>query len=949
MSCGLFIALIANVVNTFALSSPNAIDFSREIQPILAKHCFQCHGPDAAERQAGLRLDRRSGAITVLPSGASAVVPGRSEESALLARVTARQSSRRMPPPGSHKPLTNSQIDRLRQWIDQGAKYERHWSFRVPEQQRPPSVINPAWLRDPFDAFVLARLQSADLHPSQPAAPAVWLRRVTLDLTGLPPTIEEIDAFLKDPSPVARAQVVDRLLASPAFGERWARVWLDLARYADSAGYAQDPERTIWLYRDWLIQALNANKPFDSFTIEQLAGDLLDHPTDQQRIATAFHRNTMTNSEGGTNDEEFRVAAVVDRVNTTFQTWMGLTVGCAQCHTHKYDPITQAEYYRLFAIFNNTADADRGNEAPTISTYPGSVRGRRNGLLAAIEKLERQIAKPSQANPPFPRGDLLGRYVRIELLGNAKVLHLAEVEVLARGENVALAGVAQQVSTAYEGIPQRAIDGNRDGDYFQGRSTTHTDTSDQPWWEVDLGEAFPIDKILVWNRTDGDLEKRLDHFRIVILDADRKPLWVRTVRKIPDPSLALQIPTSAQMMVVEDHSEREKYYRKQVRREGPQAQRLAKLRGELDQLAKVKTPILRELDAAQRRKTYIHIRGNYLVQGEEVAPGVLDSFHPLPSGVQADRLGLATWLISPENPLTARVTVNRIWEQLFGTGLVETSEDFGVQGELPSHPALLDYLAVELLKSGWDTKHLVRRIVLSATYAQTSRQSGSIAVDRDPKNRFLSRGPRFRLSAEMIRDQALAVGGLLSRKMFGPSVRPPQPKLGLKAAFGGSTDWNPSPGEDRYRRGLYTKIRRTTPYPSMLTFDAPSREVCTIRRLRTNTPLQALVTLNDPVFLEAAQGLARRVLALETDSLRARIGYLFKLCLSRSPSESESTRLIELYAGLEEHYHKEPQDALQVATNPLGSLPPGVEPARAAAWTVMGNVLLNLDEFLARP
>ncbi len=757
---------------TATLATEPPVDFVRQIRPILANNCFRCHGPDKEMVKAGLRLDTREGAAAETESGSHAIVPGKPEASELIARVSSTDENIRMPPAESGKALTAAEIELLKRWIKQEAPYRGHWAFLPPQRPPlPPAVSDPGWVRNPIDALVLAKLDHEGLPHAPEADRSTLLRRLALDLTGLPPTLAEVDQFVTDQSPEAYEKSVDRLLASPAYGERWARVWLDLARYADSAGYAQDPPRTIWRYRDWVIQALNSNLPFDQFTIQQIAGDLLPSPTEDQRIATAFHRNTMTNSEGGTDDEEFRNVALVDRVNTTMEVWMGLTMGCAQCHNHKYDPISQEEYFRFFAILNNTEDADRGDEAPNLVTFTPEEEQRKQQLQAEIAELEKSLAE------------------------NGKLKQLQ--------------------------------------------------------------------------------------------------------------------------------------------------QQLAGLAGTL-------TPIMRELPPGKRRTTNIQIRGNFLNKGQEVTPGVPAAFHPLPDGAEPNRLTLAQWLVDARNPLTARVAVNRFWEQLFGIGLVETSEDFGLQGEPPSHPDLLDFLATELLRLKWDTKQWIKLVVTSATYRQSSRVTADLA-QRDPHNRLLARGPRFRLSAELVRDQALAVGGLLSRKMYGPPVRPPQPNLGLNSAFGGSTDWTTSAGEDKYRRGLYTALRRTSPYPSMITFDAPSGEFCTIRRIRTNTPLQALVTLNDPVYVEAAQALARRMVREGGATSRERAAYGFRLCLSRIPEERELQRLVALFDQARAKYQPAPQAALLMATDPLGPVPQGMDAVDLAAWTVVGNVLLNLDEFLAKP
>jgi hypothetical protein len=589
-------------------------------------------------------------------------------------------------------------------------------------------------MRNGVDAFILARLEKEGLAPQPESDRLALARRVALDLTGLPPTPEEADAFMNDQAPDAYERLVDRLLASPAFGEHWARQWLDLARYADSAGYAEDSMRTIWGYRDYVIRAFNSNKAFDQFTIEQIAGDLLPNATDEQLVATAFHRNTMTNNEGGVSDEEFRNAAVVDRTNTTMSVWMGTSYACAQCHTHKYDPITIQEYFKVFAFFNNTQDTDRKDEFP---------------------------------------------------------LHT-----------------------------------------FQ----------------------------------DGQ--------------------------------------------------------------------------------EKITVPIQRDMEAAKRRKTRVQLRGNYLSLAEEVEEGVPAVFHPLPEGVAMNRLTLARWLVDPANPLTPRVTANRFWESIFGTGIVRTSEEFGAQGDLPTHPELLDWLATELLREKWDTKKFIRLLVTSATYRQSSKVTPEL-IEHDPANRLLARGPRFRLSAEMVRDQALAASGLLSRKMYGPPVRPPQPNLNLSAAFGSGLDWKNSTGEDSRRRALYTEWRRTAPYASMATFDAPSREVCTLRRNQSNTPLQALVTLNDPVYLEAAQALARHMSASASTAVeKVTIG--FRLCVTRPPHATEIERVLALYKEALAHFKQSPDKATAFATNPIGAAPAGADLPDLAAWTTVANVLLNMDETLMK-
>jgi hypothetical protein len=768
------------------------IDFNRQIRPLLAKSCFKCHGQDDGKRAASLRLDRREAAVTARGANAPAIVPGRPEASPFVTRIDHNTPARRMPPPSTGLELTSAQRTLLREWVRQGANYSEHWSFVPPVRPRQPvltgSAAERAWPRGPIDRFVLARLQASGLKPQAEADRFALLRRVSLDLRGLPPTREEVDAFARDTFPGAYERAVDRFLADPAYGERWARMWLDLARYADSAGLGSDPLRTIWGYRDWVIDAFNRNLSFDQFTIEQLAGDLLPGATVEQRMATAFHRNTMTNTEGGTDDEEWRVAAVRDRVDTTLQVWMGLTMGCAKCHSHKYDPVTQREYYQFYSYFNQTADNDQPDERPLLTLPSPDLEARQKTIDAEIAELKREL----------------------------------------------------------------------------------------------------------------------------------------------DPGAAKERPNEARSKELRD--------------------RIARLEKERPALPTV--PVMVELDEKSRRVTHTMVKGNYRDAGEKVDPAVPAAFHALPADAPPNRLGIARWLVDRANPLTARVAVNRFWAQLFGAGLVLTEEDFGTQGELPTHPELLDWLALEFREGAaggkpWDVKGLLRVLVTSATYRQTSRVSAE-ALARDPNNRLFSRGPRVRLEAEMVRDQALAIAGLLSKKMKGPSVYPPQPAGLWQAAFNGQRTWPTSTGEDRYRRGLYTFWRRTVPYPSMATFDAPSREICTIRRIRTNTPLQAFVTLNDPVYVEAAQALARRVLKEGGSTAEERARFALSLCLARPLRAGETQPVLALLESELAHFRGRPEEARKMATEPLGALPDGADAAELAAWTVVANTLLNLDAVLTK-
>jgi hypothetical protein len=748
------------------------IDFTRQVRPLLANNCFPCHGLDDRKRQAGLRLDLRAMAVGKTASGIQAIVPGKPDASPLMVRVKAL-GALQMPPENTGKRLKPEEVAILRQWIAQGAVYKPHWAFVRPQRPALPVVKNTAWPRNPIDRFILARLEREGVAPSPAADRYTLLRRVSLDLIGLPPTPQEVADFINDRSLNAYEKVVDRLLASPHYGEKWARMWLDLARFADSAGYGSDPLRpNLWPYRDWVINAFNRNLPYDRFTTEQLAGDLLPNPTQDQLIATAFHRNTMTNTEGGTSREEFRTAAVKDRTIVTMQVWMGLTMGCAQCHSHKFDPISQREFYSFLDFFNQTEDNDQPDERPTM---------------------------------PLPTEEQLRKMATLR----------ADI-------------VARQARLAAE--PQLKTE---------------------------------IDK----------KEKEL---------ADIKP---------------------------------------------------------------VQLPIMRELPPNQRRVSHVLTLSNFLQPAEKVEGTTPVAFPPLPVSAPRNRLGVAQWLVSRDNPLTARVAVNRLWAQLFGVGIVETEEDFGLQGALPTHPELLDWLAVEFMDRQWDIKGLLKTMVMSATYRQSSRVTPRL-LERDPRNRLLARYPRRRLDAEQIRDQALALSGLLSLKIGGPSVFPPQPAGLWQAAFNGERTYPTSIGEDRYRRGLYTFWRRTVPYPSMATFDAPSRETCTLRRQPTNTPLQALVTLNDPVYVEMAQALGRRVVREGGATLPDRARYALNLALARPPTPQQVQTLTALYEKELTYYRAHAKDASALATDPLGPLPAGMDPAEQAAWTVVGNVLLNLDGVL---
>lgn len=810
------------LVATLSLAVPataktvTPVDFSRQIRPILSENCFFCHGPDENKREAGLRLDEETGAKSD-NDGVIAVVPGDPEKSALFQRIISTDPDDVMPPPKQHKTIPVEQVALLKQWIVEGAPWGNHWSY---EPVKRPKV--PATAGHPVDAFLIERLQREGLSFSHPADAATLVRRIALDLTGLPPTLDELQQ-IKDPE-----AAIDHYLAKPAYGEHWARQWLDLARYADSSGYPSDQPREIWAFRDWVIDALNANMPFDQFTIEQLAGDLLPNPVDDQLIATAFHRNTMTQNEGGTNDEEFRVAAIVDRVNTTMAVWMGTTMACAQCHTHKYDPITHHEYYAFYDFLNQTADADKKDEAPIHELIEPSVKKQRDAWSALAKKLEKELAQ-----------------------------------------------IAPETLEGYDS-------------------------------------------------------------------------WIASKPKLADAKLKAIADKPVAKRSTDETQKLKAHY---VRHVSPalKAQRvlLVQVNKDLARTKPTTIPVMQELPANQRRESHVQLRGDWQSLGDQVKANTPAAFPPLPPKAERNRLTLAKWIVSRENPLAARVTVNRLWESVFGAGIVQTSEEFGSQGELPFHPELLDWLAAEFMDSGWDIQHILRLLLTSRAFQQDSATTPELN-EHDPDNRLLARGPRFRPTGELLRDQALAVSGLLSAKTGGPPVRPLAPKLGLKAAFGRTNDWVTSEGEDRHRRSIYTEIQRNSPYASFMTFDGVNREVCTIRRNRTNTPLQAFVTLNDPVFIETHQAMARRLVHEGGPTIHSRLRHAFQLCVARDPSSKEAITLTRLFNTSLQHFKSDPAAAGQMATDPLGPAPKGSDLPELAAWTTVANVIMNLDEFLMR-
>jgi mono/diheme cytochrome c family protein len=802
----IFAALAVGSALSGTVPGAESVDYARDVKPILAKHCASCHGP--VKPRGGLRLDTAAAAVKGGKSG-PAVVPGESEESLLIEALTGDGAVERMPL--KRPPLSDREVATLRAWIDQGARFPAgekpgkapptHWAFVPPVRTPAPVVKHGDWVRNPVDRFVLARLEREKLAPSAEADRATLIRRVSLDLLGLPPEPSDVEAFLADTDPGAYDRLVDRLLASPHYGERWGRLWLDQARYADSNGYSIDAPRSIWKYRDWVIDALNRDMPFDQFSIDQLAGDLRPNASLEQKVATGFHRNTLINQEGGIDPEQFRVDAVVDRVATTATVFLGLTMACAQCHDHKYDPITQREYYQLFAFFNNTDEPEVEFGTPADFGKRAAVRTR----IAAFHK------KLKSEHPEVASGE---REWEKSLSLDFRQAQSAEIK-----------------------------------DAFDRPIDTRTESQWQGLTELYLASQPKLKEL---HREVAALRKR-------------EPRFVTS-------------------MVVRERT--------------------------------------------RPRETHVHIGGDFTRKGTLVTPGVPGVLHALQASTPPDRMDLARWLVDPRNPVTARVTVNRLWQAYFGRGLVETENDFGTQGTPPSHPELLDWLATELVARGWSLKATHRLVVTSATYRQSSKARPELAAI-DPGNRLLARQSRLRLDAELIRDSALAASGLLARKVGGPSVFPPQPdgvmKLGQM-----KRPWNESPGEDRYRRGLYTFFWRATPYPALIVFDAPNGTQTCTRRIRSNTPLQALTLLNDQAFVELARALGDRIIhdAPADDDARAR--HAFRLCLAREPRGQERETIVDL---VRQERGESGRDDRR---------------AELAAWTAAARVLLNLDEFITR-
>ncbi len=1008
------------------VGNKGSIDFDRQVRPILSNTCFKCHGPDEEVRESGLRLDVRDEALQPADSGKPAIVPGKADESTLVKRIMSSNPKFVMPPPKSNKTLTQDQKDLLKAWIEQGADYRQHWSFTKPIRPALPQVKNEAWSRNPVDRFILARLEAEGLRPSPEADRATLIRRLTLDLTGLPPTPSEVDAFLSDKRANAYELLVDRLLSSPHYGERMALDWLDAARFADTHGYHIDSGRDMTRWREWVIDAFNRDLPFDQFTIDQLAGDLVPGATLEQKIASGFNRNHMITFEGGAIPEEYLTAYNVDRVNTTGTVWLGLTVACTQCHDHKFDPLTQKEFYGLYAFFNNIPenglDGRKGNAVPMIPAPSALEQQKLDQLAAAIREAETKLDAPmptvdaaqldweraagketplawstlepgtlkSQGGTTLkkrPDGTILasGATPATEVYNVSAVTKLRSVSAIrvellpddrlaGKGPGRSVNGniVMTDVRLLIDGKPVKFR--NAAADFSQQDYAVAQAIDDQPstGWAIypEVGKphsaSFEIEPAAQIDGK-GELSVALafesayaghqpSTFRLSVTEA-RDPL-----RKNPIPAnLAKVLAAAPDQRTEAQRAELRRYYRSQISDEcRPLSDSLTKLRNERTEVENgVRTAMIMQ-ELPQPRDTFMLVRGQYDKHGEKVEAHVPAFLPPLPAGAPRNRLTLARWLVDPAHPLTARVTVNRFWQTFFGTGLVKTAEDFGSQGELPSHPALLDWLAVEFMTPeaarvpGWDVKALVKLLVTSATYRQSSVATEAL-IARDPENRLLARGTRHRLPAEFIRDQALAVSGLLNAEIGGRSVSPYQPpgiweELASRADGANWTAqvYSQSHGKDLYRRTMYTFWKRTAPPPSLMTFDAPDRETCTVRRARTNTPLQALVLMNDPTYVEAARKLAERMMTEGGATADERIAFAFRLATARPPSAEEGRVLKDVFDAELAAFRKDPAAALKLLA--IGESPRNtkLDAAELAAWSTVASVILNLDETVTK-
>ncbi len=1011
---------------------PKRVDFNEHIRPVLTKTCFECHGPGASNPQTDLRFDRKAHAFQDL-GGYRAIVPGEPARSALYQRITADDPDERMPPPDSGKSLTERQVRLLKRWIEQGADWEKQWALAPPEKPSLPEIDREGWARNPIDRFVAARLEEKGLTPSPPADRRTLIRRVGLDLIGLPPTPAEVETFVADGSPGAYRRVVDRLLGSPRYGEHQARRWLDAVRYADTHGMHRDNTRAIWAYRDWVVDAYNANMPFDRFTVEQLAGDLLPSPTREQLVATGYVRCNLSTNESGSIREELRVRYTKDRAITTATNWLGLTLGCAQCHDHKYDPVSQKDFYRFYAFFKSVADnADNGNSPlppPTIRVPSPRQEKKLEGVDERIAKLRRRIRKKVEAVAYQPGDAATEDTTRRERkpyvwVDDALPKGASARAVGGKPDEWAFVGGADHPVASGSRSTRRTAD-ERGQHVFEGaEEKLVVGDGDVLFAHVWLDPEDPPEEIMLqfhdgdwdhraaWGADRIDWGKKGTASRRMMGDLPEAGKWVELrvpaekvgltpgtqvnglaftqyggtvywdeagiVTRTPQrggsfatlaawerATAASPLPRPLRKIIQKEPSERseaewdrlrdhfvEHTYAKTRDVFRPLHQKLKRLKQKKKGLKKSipGTMVARTLPEGEKRQAHVLKRGMYDRKGEPVAPGVPEVLHDWPEGAPRNRLGLAKWLVDPDNPLTPRVVVNRLWAECFGRGLVKTAENLGALGEKPTHPKLLDWLAVELVDSGWDIKHILRLIVTSATYRQSSEVTPSLR-QRDPSNKWLARGPHFRLDAETIRDVALRASGLLVDRIGGPPVKPYQPK-GLWAAVAyenaRTSKYVRDSGAKLYRRSLYTFWKRTSPPPSMTTFDAPKRTSCTIRRSRTNTPLQALVLMDDVQFVEAARKLGERLLHEGGDTPRARVRHAFERVLSRPPTAEEMRLMLEEYRSQRARYKENPTAARKLIRRGEAPVDETLDPVELAAWTMVGHVLLNLSETITK-
>jgi uncharacterized protein DUF1553/uncharacterized protein DUF1549/cytochrome c len=909
----LFILIVCVLLFTFSMHRQN-VDFNTQVKPIFNKKCITCHG--GVRRKAGFSLLFRSEALMKSESGKFAIIPGDPDHSEMIRRLTLKDPEERMP--FKHDALSKDEINILKRWIKEGAQWGNHWAYvavKPVEVPKPTSsffgLISPSkntWAKNNIDYFIYDRLQKEKLQPSPQADKATLLRRVSLDLIGIPAPKKFAEDFLKNNNDNAYEILVDSLLASPHYGERWTSMWMDLARYADTKGYERDGDRSIWHYRDWLINAFNNDEPYNKFLTEQIAGDLLPNPTDAQYIATAFHRNTMTNDEGGTDNEEFRTAAVLDRVNTTWEALLGTTFACVQCHSHPYDPFTHDEYYKFMAFFNDTRDEDSYADYPLLRHYNDTLENK----LKEVTDFVKQNASDKQAAETYtflktwqPSYNTLtcDSFTNSELndtkwvsFRNHAVCRLQHVDLDNKNHLI-----FRYNGFAGSGIWQIHID-NPSGNVLANISLSKSKNGDWQIAETDIQSMNGIHN-LYFTYTNNQLKKPTDAGCIVD--------WLYFTQQFP----------------------------------GKDKKDYATIKNEYWKLLTVdlpSTPVMMDNPNYMHRASHVFERGNWLSKGKIVEADVPHSLNPIPAGVPHNRLGLATWITSKENPLTSRTIVNRLWEQLFGTGLAETLEDLGTQGIPPTHKELLDYLSYQLMNDyQWSIKKLLKEIVLSATYKQDSKVS-PLLLEKDPNNKLYARGSRVRLSAEQVRDQTLSISGLLNEKMFGPSVMPYQPK-GIWLSPWNGQDWLQSENGEQYRRSLYTYWKRTAPYPSMITFDGVAREVCTARRIRTNTPLQALVTLNDEGYLQAARNFAYRMIAVGGKDVRKEISAGYEIAANKPITENKLTVLERLY---NEAFDKLKNDKDKTC-DMIGVMDEHNNP-ETAALVVVANAMLNLDEFITK-